>query len=177
MIPIQIVEMDIERDRKTCISLDARVTGANRELAQWLLDHDRYSAPIVANWLGCGETRIKGLRRWAEGGFVDLPHSRSKRRPVADGALKSQENSDSDTEDGEEPENEGGTDVASPEEIKQNIFDSIARHMAIVRAYKKVLAVSALDEASKNEVSVQIGRLITKWQSLQRALAPRREDA
>jgi hypothetical protein len=29
-------ETDAERDRKTCIALDQKVTGANRELAQWL---------------------------------------------------------------------------------------------------------------------------------------------
>ena len=28
-----IIEMDAERDRKTCVSLDLKVTGANRELA------------------------------------------------------------------------------------------------------------------------------------------------
>jgi hypothetical protein len=34
-----IIEMDEERDRKACIALDLKVTAANRELAQWLLDH------------------------------------------------------------------------------------------------------------------------------------------
>ena len=31
-----IIEMDIERDRKTCIAIDLEVTGANRKLAQWV---------------------------------------------------------------------------------------------------------------------------------------------
>jgi hypothetical protein len=39
-----------ERDRKTCISLDAKATGAERELAQWLLDHPGYSGADVAGW-------------------------------------------------------------------------------------------------------------------------------
>ena len=37
----QIVEMDQERDRKTCLSLDLKVTGSNRELAQWCLNSSR----------------------------------------------------------------------------------------------------------------------------------------
>jgi hypothetical protein len=36
-------EQRTERDRKTCLSLDSKVTEASRELAQWLLDHPRYS--------------------------------------------------------------------------------------------------------------------------------------
>ena len=79
----QIVEMDQERDRKTCLSLDLRVTGANHELGQWLVDHPRYSAPVVAGWLGCGETRIKELRRWAAGGFIGAPHWSEKRKQQA----------------------------------------------------------------------------------------------
>jgi hypothetical protein len=43
-------ERDVERDRQACIALDAKVTEATRELAQWLKDHPHYSAPVVANW-------------------------------------------------------------------------------------------------------------------------------
>jgi hypothetical protein len=54
-----IIEMDEERDRKACIALDLKVTAANRELAQWLLDHPQYTAPQAAAWLGRGRSRIK----------------------------------------------------------------------------------------------------------------------
>jgi hypothetical protein len=74
-----IIEMDAERDRKICVSLDLKVTGAIRELAQWLVDHPRYTNSIVAIWLGCDETRIRRLRKWANEGFEALPNSRSKR--------------------------------------------------------------------------------------------------
>jgi hypothetical protein len=38
-----------QRDRKICISLDRKVSGANHELAQWLIDHPRYSQRVVAS--------------------------------------------------------------------------------------------------------------------------------
>jgi hypothetical protein len=50
-------------------ALDLKVRECERELAQWLIDHPQYSAPVVAGWVGCGETRIKQLRRWAQAGF------------------------------------------------------------------------------------------------------------
>jgi Protein of unknown function (DUF3102) len=55
-------------------------------------------------------------------------------------------------------------DVASPEEIKSNIFDTIERQKAVARAYKKVFKVATLDQAAKDEVSAAIGTLITTWQ-------------
>ena len=48
----EIIEVDAERDRKICVSLDLKVIGANRELAQWLIEHS-YSNREVAGWLGC----------------------------------------------------------------------------------------------------------------------------
>jgi hypothetical protein len=38
------IEMDEERARKECLALDLKVAGANRELAQWILDNPRWSA-------------------------------------------------------------------------------------------------------------------------------------
>jgi ParB-like nuclease domain len=61
--------------------------------------------------------------------------------------------------------------VASPEEIVSNISETIERHEALARAYKKVFKGSALNQAQKGEVSAAIGRLINTWQSVQRALA------
>jgi hypothetical protein len=68
-----------------------------------------------------------------------------------------------------EPEDDlGGDGVAPPGEIRKNLLDTISRHAAVVRAYKKVLKVSPLNQAMKDEVSEAIGPLITSWQSLQR---------
>src|SRR5262249_40068638 len=61
--------------------------------------------------------------------------------------------------------------VASPEVIKSNALDTIDRHYAVARAYKKIFKVSSLDQAARNEVSAAIGRLITMWQSSRTVLA------
>jgi hypothetical protein len=163
----EIIEMDVERDRKTCVSLDLKVDGANRELAQWLLDHPRYSGAEVAGWLGCSKTRINDLRSWAKGGFVVTPtqarKSRHDDRRAGQSAQKSQENSEG-AASVEEIETE------SPDKIVTNFLDKVSRHAAVLRAYKKVFGVSALDQAQKDEVRTAIGRLITKWQSLERGL-------
>ncbi len=170
---LQIVENDIERDRKVCVKLFASITGANRELAQWLLDHPRYSAAQIAEWLGCGKTKIADLRQWAREGFVKDPtekrRERADDRRAGDGALKSQDNSDVDDATGDD------TEFAPPEEIKKNILDSIERQKAITLAYKKILKSPALDRETGDEVSTAIGGLITILQSLQRTLASRRE--
>jgi hypothetical protein len=83
-----IIEMDKERDRKTCIALDQKVAGANRELAQWLLDHPRYAGAAVASWLGCEKRRIERLRKWAKNGFDERgPQARRRAAPLVS-ALK-----------------------------------------------------------------------------------------
>jgi hypothetical protein len=106
--------------------------GANRELAQWLLDHPRYSAPVVAGWLGCGDTRIKELRRWAEGGFIGTQSRRSERhdrRRAADAPLKSQDNPGADS--AHESDDDGSTsEVADPEVIKENLLDTVSQAAA-----------------------------------------------
>ena len=159
----QIVEFDQERDRKTCIKLFANITGAERELAQWLKNHPRYSGAEVARWLGVGATKIKELRSWAARDFQGK-HYTEKSPKFGDAALTSKDNS----EDGGD-----GAEAASPEEFKDNIIDTLERQKAVALAYRKVLKVlkvSSLDEATKDEVSAAIGGLITIWQSLQRAL-------
>lgn len=67
--------------------------------------------------------------------------------------------------------------VAEPDEIKSNFLDTIDRHAAVVRAYKKVFAVAALNQAQKDEISAAIRKLITKWTSLDRTLAAPVENA
>lgn len=174
----QIIEFDIERDRKTCVSLFHKVNGANRELAQWLLDHPRYTGEQVAGWLGCGKSKILDLRQWAKEGFEKTPSEKrreraNKLRMSGKQPLNSQENSPYPSES-DEPD-DGGDGVAPPEEIRENILDTIDRHAAVVRSYKKVLRVSSLDQSTKDEVSNAISVLITVWQSLQRALRPKGE--
>jgi hypothetical protein len=107
------IESDTERDRKTCIALDVKISGANRELAQWLLDHPNYSNAIVARWLGPHHSRIGYLRKWATRGFVGTPFDRDnkpdgRRRhdepapPRGHGPLRSQDNSVPTEEEAEE---------------------------------------------------------------------------
>jgi hypothetical protein len=68
-------------------------------------------------------------------------------------------------------EGENESWVAEPDEIKSNFLDTIDRHAAVVRAYKKVFAVAALNQVQKDEISAAIRKLITKWTSLDRTLA------
>jgi hypothetical protein len=165
-----IIEMDTERDRKKCISLDQRVTGASRELAQWLLDHPRYSAPVVAGWLGCSETRIKQLRGWASKGFVgpqrdgnlSRPRDDNRRRDV-DAPLNPQENPD--------PSQDDDTSiVADPEVIKENLMDTLGRSLAVAKVFIKILKQSSLAEGANGELNSAINRLLNKWRAVQAIL-------
>jgi hypothetical protein len=76
-----------------------------------------------------------------------------------------------------EAEAEDESRVAEPDEIKSNFLDTIDRHAAVVRAYKKVFAVAALNQAQKNEISAAIRKLITQWTSLDRTFAAPVENA
>lgn len=168
---VHIVEIDQERDRKTCISLDLKVTGANRELAQWLLDHPRYSGGMVGNWLGCSARRIERLRKWAQEGFVDLPNSRWKRNatPASDAPLKTNDNSES--EDDFDPETGEVVDnVAAPEVLEDNILHAIGGMNENARIFNKLLRASALDREAADRISTAIDRAIAKWRSIQSTL-------
>src|SRR5438045_3605360 len=113
------------QNRKTCLSLDLKVIGANRELAQWIADHrGRYTAVEIAGWLGCSAQRIKILRQWAEGGFKGAPHydekrkEREKRTLAFADPLETNDNSESD--DGVEAV--GGDEVTTPEALEDNLL-------------------------------------------------------
>lgn len=174
----QIVEMDQERDRKTCLSLDLKVNGANRELAQWLVDHPRYSGAEVARWLGCGETRIKRLRRWAVGGFVGAPNydekakeSDARRRGRADVQLETNDNSESPVEHDEDGVViDDDNEIASPEQIEDNILYAIQRISENARAFSKILRASALDREAVERINTAVDRMIHKWRSIQSTL-------
>ena len=61
-------------------------------------------------------------------------------------------------------------ETESPEQIVKNFLDTVSRHSAVLRAYQKIFKVAALDEEQKAVVRTAIGRLITKWKSLERAV-------
>ena len=169
-----IIEMDQERDRKTCIHLDLKVTGANRELAQWLLDHPRYPATDIANWLGCGATRIKDLRIWAGKGFAEDAHPtrarsrRDDRRRADDASLETNDNSELDDDPGE---GDATDEVAAPDEIENNGLYVIQRINANAKASNKILKASAIDREAAERISTAIERMIDKWRSIQSTLA------
>ena len=156
-----IIEMDIERDRKACIQLDLKVTGANRELAQWLMDHPRYPATVAASWLGCGDTRIKQLRRWAEFGFSDDRHPTVDRRRYADHRRRA---ADPPLESLDNPEEGEIEEVADPAgfivAVAQNATD------------KANIAVRNIErdftDDDRAKIVQAIDALIRKWTSVKR---------
>jgi hypothetical protein len=130
-----IYEMDSERDRKTCVALDLKVSGANQELAQWLLDHPRYSGEVVGGRLGCSKSRIAYLRKWAREGFHGTPFDRTNKpderyrhdassTPSGNAPLKSQDNSEptQDSDDAHDPDA-----VADPAVVEENALDVLGR--------------------------------------------------
>jgi hypothetical protein len=176
----QIVEMDQERDRKTCIALDLKVTGANHELAQWLLDHPRYSGSDVAGWLGCSKSRVNQLRKWASEGFRGSPFDSQNRpdsrerhdlpaTPRGRSPLETNDNSESD--DDFDPETgEVRDDIAAPEVLEDNILHAIGGMNENARIFNKLLRDSALDREAVTRINTAIDRAIGKWRSIQSTL-------
>lgn len=160
-----VFEMDTERDRKTCVALDLKVDGANRELAQWLADHPRYSLKTVAGWLSCGKTRIGDLRQWAQSGFSKDKHPTATRmlrfRNSGNETLKSQDNLD----DSEE--------VADAATVEDNALHALARMNEHARIFKKFFKLSTFDAEAKIRISNAIDRMIGKWRSTQATLKRR----
>ena len=159
---IAIVENDIERDRKTCIALDKKADDGQRELAAWINNHS-YTSRVVANWLGCGETRIHYLRTWAKKGFEGKPFHPGNFRAREDHPLKSKE----DFQDDVFP---SGEDVEDPAKTLSNVLDSIKQSKAVAGVYRKILRASPFDRAAKKEISDAIELLIRKWRSVQSTL-------
>jgi hypothetical protein len=170
-----IIEMDVERDRKTCVALDLKVTGANGELAQWLLDHPRYSAPMVADWLDCGVTRVKDLRVWAQSGFDPNSHPNKKRqdrghRRISGGEelnpLDNSESNDAETHDSD--------DVADAATVEHNVLYTLARMNEHARMFKRFFKLSSFDREAEARISAAIDRMIQKWRSTQATLTNER---
>lgn len=176
----QIIDIEVERDRKICVSLDLKATGANRELAQWLLDHPTYSAPVVAGWLGCGAARIKKLRIWAKEGFIGSAYTAKYKKKIDssnrnDQQLKSLDNLDY---GGQEAEISGGedTEIADPDVIEDNALYTLQRINENVRVFKKLFKASPLDLEARNRISVAIERTIQKLRSTQAILERKGND-
>jgi hypothetical protein len=73
---------------------------------------------------------------------------------------------------------DAGDDSDSPdaEEIRRNLFDTIDRHKAVVRVYKKVFKHSTmLDQESQDEICCAIGKVINMWRPLKGVVRKRRE--
>ena len=167
---VVIIEMDEERDRKACLALDLKVTCANRELAQWLLDHPRYSERIVAGWLSCGTTRIGDLRRWAKSGFTDEFHP-SKRRLERDDARRA-EHGPPETNDNSAQDEDA--EIAPPETIEDNLHHYLARMNNFARMFKDHFKLSAFDREAEERIITAIDRMIEKWRSTQSIITKRR---
>jgi hypothetical protein len=105
-----IFDMDVERDRKECIRLAQKSVGADRELAEFLLNHPQYTSIEIAGWTGDSERRIQRLRAWARGGYAGLPsdasnaarNRRTKATSTSSPPLKSKDNSIPTEEEAEE---------------------------------------------------------------------------
>ena len=157
-----IIEMDEERDRKACLALDLKVTGANRELAQWLADHPRYSDITIAGWLGCGKSRVNELRRWAKEGFEGAPHNSKQRqervaRHAGQEPLKTNDNSESEEEQ----------EIAPPEQIEENLHYYLDRINRFAAIFKKHFRLSSFDREAETRIITAIDRMIEKWRSTQ----------
>jgi hypothetical protein len=153
------------RARRECIALDQKVTGANRELAQWLIDNPTWTAAEVSRWLDCHERRIQRLRVWAKKGFpLSGPHAESNNpSSTTVGSLKTNDNfQDDDFEPSE--------DVEDPAKVLSNILHSINRAKAGAEAYRKILKVSSFDREAKAEIYNAITQLIVKWKAVRSTL-------
>lgn len=163
-----IIEMDEERDRKTCIALDQKVSGANRELAEWLINHPRYSNRVIGKWLGCPNSRISYLRKWARAGFVGSPFGRENKpvskpdHPGDQRPLKTNDYFDEDGEiiegDDDHQEDPAGFIVAVIKNAKEKA-DIAIRNLP-----------SAVDEGERAQIVEAIDALIRRWESVKRKI-------
>jgi hypothetical protein len=166
--PPAIIREAEEHDRRECIALDLKVGGANRELAQWLIDHPSYPNTAVANWLGCDETRIRKLRKWAVNGFITPSHQSGAKRA---GDSVTSPNVPLKTNDNFRDDNfEPGDDVEDSAQVLKNILDSIGHAKSVAEAYRKILKSSSFDRGAKAEIYNAINQLIVKWRSVQSTL-------
>jgi hypothetical protein len=162
-----IVEMAEERDRRECVALDKKIDGANRQLAQWLIDHPTYPNTAVAKWLDCDESRPRFLRKWANGGFVENYRSKiHKRSESVLGPNEGLKTNDNFQDDDLEPSPE----MEDPTQILTNVLDSIKHAKSVAEAYRKILKSSPFDREAKTQIYNAINQLIVKWRTVQSTL-------
>ena len=163
-----IIEMDEERARKECLALDLKVAGATRELAQWLLDHPQYTAAQVARGVGCGETKIKQLRRWAQSGFSDEKHPKAVRRGFEDNYKR-----DRRAETARQRAAREDAEIAEPETIEANLHHYMLRMNNFARMFRDHFRLSAFDREAETRIVAAIDRTIEKWRSTQAIIIKR----
>lgn len=162
-----INETQEDRDRKACVQLSTKAEGANRELAQWLIDHPSYPNTTIAKWLGCSELRIRSLRKWANNGFIGTHRTGTKIDRRSNQPLKTNDNFQDD-------DMEPSDDVADPAHILENILDDIDQAKTVAEAYRKILKRSPFDRGAKAEISNAIDKLIVKWRIVQSTLGTKK---
>jgi transposase-like protein len=137
---------------------------SNRQLAK----EAGVSHPTIAKARRTAEATGKALpvdkRTGADGKARRRPAKKAKGRPGGDAAPVPRAEITG--------EDEG---VAPTDEITSNFLDTVSRHRAVHKAYKKVFAkvfeVSAFDRAQKDEIRTAIRGLISQLQSLERVPA------
>jgi hypothetical protein len=186
---VRTIKAHIERGDKAAEKSEQHYIAAGQHLKTLKAQHggpwDEWET-LLKTKIGIGKSRASELMQIADGRKTvervrsETAERTAKARALQSSPLRSGENGGDPEASAEAMEANfaaldapDAPEVAAPEEIKSNIFDTIERQKAVARAYKKVFAVSSLDQASKDEVSAAIGTLITAWQSLQRGLAPR----
>jgi hypothetical protein len=168
--PPAIIEQAEERDRRECIALDQGVSGANRKLGQWLIDHPSYPNTVVAKWLDCSETRIRYLRKWARAGFPHKPFDRlnqprgEESKAPTNRPLKTHDNFQEDDFDADYE------NVEDPKTVLKNVLDTVNGSKALAEACRKVCNVSPFDREAKAEIYNAINLLIVKWKIVQSTL-------
>lgn len=165
-----IFDMDEERDRKECLALAQKSVGADRELAQWLLNHPRYSGSVVSKWTGFSKSKINDLRSWAKRGFAGTPRS-NESRPSTQGGVDRRRDTLKTNENFEDDAAEPDENVEDPKVVLRNILDSIKQSKAVAEAWRKILKASSFDADAKKQISDEIKLLIVKWATIQTTLA------
>jgi hypothetical protein len=134
---------------------------------------------LLKEKIGIGKSRASELMQIADGtrtaAEVAAATTERGQRHRALSPLRNGEKAKLSVDDGERRRRGGAEadgEVEKPEVVTQNFLDTVSRHTAVLKAYKKVFAMSVLTQAQKEEVRTAIRGLISKWQSLGRALAP-----
>jgi hypothetical protein len=166
--------------------IKAKLEASNRQIAKQVKADDKTVGKVRRELEATADIPQLDKTTGADGRA--RPAKKKKRRDVDDflAEKRAREAKDSEPEITPEApeqlrERGGEAEVAPPEEVKSNILDTIEHHKAVASAYrriwKNVLAVSQLDQTSKDEVSAAISALINTWQSVQRVLARRAPTA